>query len=140
MDNKIHIALIVLVKLDKMVATAERPDSLVDTTGVFYLTVAVKFGYKVLSLTVNLHFLSDKGLEATLILTNPHTGGHIAENMLVECMKVNLGEFAEIEDAHTATNVNTYYIGNYLVSEVAGEPYDATGTGVYVGHDAYFLI
>ena len=52
---------------------------------------------------------------------------------------VSSWEFAEIEDAHTATDVNANYIGNNLVTEVACEPYDATGTGVYVRHDAYLL-
>ena len=60
--------------------------------------------------------------------------------MLVECVKVYLGEFAEIEDAHTATDVNANYIGNDLVAEIAGEPDDATCTGVNVWHDAYLLV
>ena len=140
MNHKVNIALIVLVELDEMVAAAERSDSLVDTPRVFNLTVAVKFGHELLCLPIDIHLLTYKRLETETVFTHNHTRRDIAENMLVECMKVNLGEFAEIEDAHTATNVNTYYIGNYLVSEVAGEPYDATSPGVYVGHDAYFLI
>ena len=127
-------------RLEEVIAAAERADCLVDTTGVFYLTVAVKFGHKLFCLTVYFHFLTDKRLETETIFAHNHTRRHIAMDMLVECMIVNLGEFAKIEDAHTATDVNANYIGNYLVAEVACKPYDATSPGVYIRHDAYLLV
>ena len=139
-NHKVNIPLIILVKLDEMVATTERPDCLVDTSGVFYLTVAVKFDHKLLSLTINIHFLSDKGFESETVFAHNHTRWHIATNMLMECVKVNFGEFAEIEDAHTAANVNAHYIGNYLVAKVAGETNDAARPGMNVGHNAYLLV
>ena len=60
--------------------------------------------------------------------------------MLVECVIINPGKFSEVENAHTATYINTYDIGNDLVAEVAGETYDAACAGVNVGHYAYLLV
>ena len=90
--------------------------------------------------TVYFHFLTDKRLETEHIFAHYLTGRYIATNMPMECAKVNFGEFAEIEDAHTAANVNAHYIGNDLITEVACKPYDTTGTGVNVRHNAYLLV
>ena len=60
--------------------------------------------------------------------------------MFMKCVKVNLGEFAEIEDSHTAADVNAHYIGNDLVAKVAGETNDAACPGVNVRHNAYLLV
>jgi hypothetical protein len=100
----------------------------------------VKFGHKLLCRTVYFHFLTDKRLETEPIFTHYLTGRYIAPDMFMKCVKVNLGEFAEIEDSHTAADVNAHYIGNYLVTEVACETNDTTGTGVNVGHNAYLLV
>ena len=123
-----------------MVTAAERTDCLVDTPGVFKLTVAVKFGHKLFCLTVYFHFFTYKRLETKPFFAHNHTRRHIAPDMLMECMIVNLRKFAEIEDSHTATNVNAHYIGNYLVAKVAGETNDAACPGMNVRHDAYLLV
>ena len=60
--------------------------------------------------------------------------------MLMKSRKVNIREFAEFEDAHTAAYVNANDIGNYLVAEITGEPDYASCTGMNVRHDSYFLV
>ena len=73
-------------------------------------------------------------------LTYPHSGGDIFEDMLMEGVKVNFGQFAEIENTHTAANVYPDDIRDNLVAEVAGEADDTSGSGVNVRHNAYFLV
>ncbi len=89
MYYKVNIALIVLVKLDEMVAAAKRSDCLVDTCGVLDFAIAVKFGHKLLCLTVYLHFLADKRFETETVLAHNHPRRHIATDMLVKCVIIN---------------------------------------------------
>ena len=81
-----------------------------------------------------------KRFETELILTNNHPGWYVCPDMFVESVKVNALNLSKIKNTHTATNINTYYIGDYLVSKVTGEPDDTPGSGVNVGHDTYFLV
>ena len=60
--------------------------------------------------------------------------------MFVESMVVNICQFTEIEDTHTAADVNAHDIWDYLVSEVTGKSYNAPCTSVNVGHNPYLLI
>ena len=140
MDNEIHISLVVLVKLNEVVAATKRSDSPIDTPGIFNLPIAVKFCNKFLRLTVNLHLLADKRFESAFLFTNPHTRRHISAYMLVESMIVNICKFAEIEDTHTAADVNAHNIGYDLVAKVSGKTNHAPCTCVDVGHDAYLLV
>ncbi len=58
----------------------------------------------------------------------------------MEGMIINICKFAEVENAHTATDVNPHDIGNDFVAKVAGETDYAPCTGVDVGHNSYLLV
>ena len=93
-----------------------------------------------LCLAVYVHFLTVKGTETEAIFTHNLAGWHIAAYKLVEGMKVNVIDFAEIEHTHTATNVNAHDVGDDLVTKIACEANYAARSGMDVGHDANLLV
>ena len=58
----------------------------------------------------------------------------------MKCMIINIGKFAEVENPHTATDVNPYDIGDNLVAEIACKTDDTTRTSVNVRHNSDFLV
>lgn len=110
MYYEIYISLIVFVKLDEVIAAAECSYRLIKASGILEFTVAIKIRDKLLRLTLDFHLLADKRFESELILAYNFPRRHIAAYILVESMVVNICQFAEIEDTHTAADVNAHDI------------------------------
>ncbi len=139
-NDKIHVAIIVTVKLDEMVAAAERPDCLVDSAAVFEVAVTVKRGDNLLGLAIDFHFLAYQLFEPKPVLAHDLPRRHIAADVLMKSMEVDIVELSEFQYPHSAAYVDPDDVGDNLVTKITGKADYTPAPGMDIGHNADFFI
>ena len=71
-NHEIDVSILILVKLDEVIPSAERTYGFLYAGCVFKLTVAIEFGQELLCLTIDLHLVHAERSETVFILTHPH--------------------------------------------------------------------